>query len=73
MSKQDILTEAMRSYRMHVVGHRLRKFGFEYGINHLSTDDLCVLRNMVYSHQKEAIDREIYERNRLLIPSTKIG
>lgn len=55
----DILTEACRSYRMHVVAHRLRKFGFEPSINKLSTDDLQVLANLLYPHQREAVLREI--------------
>lgn len=55
----DILKAACRSYRMHVVAHRLRKFGFEPSINHLPTEDLVVLAPMLYEHQRDAVLKEI--------------
>ena len=54
-----MLAAAIRSYRMHVVAHRLRKFGFEPSINKLSTEDLRVLAPMLYPHQAQAVAREI--------------
>lgn len=44
---------------MHVVAHRLRKFGFEPSINHLPTEDLVVLAPMLYEHQRDAVLKEI--------------
>ena len=60
----DILQAACRSYRMHVVAHRLRKFGFEPSINKLSAADLEVLATMLYPHQQQAVMREIELRGR---------
>jgi len=57
MSNQ--IVEACRSYRMHVVAHRLRKFGFEPSINKLPTADLAVLAPLLYPHQRDAVMREI--------------
>jgi hypothetical protein len=62
MNANEDLGAAIRSYRMHVVAHRLRKFGFEPSINKLSTDDLRVLALMLYPHQTTAILREIARR-----------
>lgn len=59
----DILAASCRSYRMHVVAHRLRKFGFEKSINKLSTEDLTVLARMLYPHQRDAVLREIELRS----------
>lgn len=59
----DILQDACRSYRMHVVAHRLRKFGFEPSINRLSTEDLRVLADMLYPHQRDAVLKEIELRS----------
>ena len=44
---------------MHVVAHRLRKFGFEPSINKLPTADLAVLAPLLYPHQRDAVMREI--------------
>jgi hypothetical protein len=52
---------------MHVVAHRLRKFGFEPSINLLSNDDLDVLATLVYKHQAEAIQRELADRAACLL------
>lgn len=47
---------------MHVIAHRLRKFGFEPSINTLSTEDLRVLAPMLYPHQTAAVLKEITDR-----------
>lgn len=60
---RDILVDACRSYRMHVVAHRLRKFGFEPSINKLPIADLAVLAHMLYPHQRDAVLREIELRS----------
>lgn len=69
----DILVASCRSYRMHVIAHRLRKFGFEKSINKLSTEDLEVLARILYPHQREAVMREIDERKRLLVGASGVG
>lgn len=58
----DDLARACQAYRMAVIGHRLRKFGFEPSINKLSDDDLAALKRYVHPHQAAAIDRELAER-----------
>ena len=73
MDKQAILASSIRSYRMHVVAHRLRKFGFEHSINLLPTEDLRVLAGMLYPHQKAAVEREIAERGSLLVGGVEVG
>jgi hypothetical protein len=61
----DDLAQACQRYRMLVIAHRLRKFGFEPSINKLSSDDLRVLKGFLHAHQAAAIDREIAERSRI--------
>lgn len=58
----DLIEDAVRNYRMHVVAHRLRKFGFETSINKLSNADLSVLLHLVYPHQRQAIEKELAAR-----------
>lgn len=62
----EVIEDIIRSYRMHVVAHRLRKFGFETSMNKLSNKDLSVLSDMVYPHQKVAIERELELRTACL-------
>lgn len=62
----DVISTAIRGYRMHVVAHRLRKFGFESSINKLTTKDLQMLAQFVYTHQRKAIEREIAARTACL-------
>lgn len=61
----DIIAASCRNYRMLVIAHRLRKFGFEPSINKLATDDLETLALMLYPHQRAAVEREVAERRAL--------
>ncbi len=63
----DPIAYSVRWFRMHVLAHRLRKYGFEPQINKLSTDDLDMLKDFLYPHQKEALEREIAERKALTL------
>lgn len=50
--------QAIRWYRIRVIAHRLRKFGFEHGINHLSSEDLRALATMMPEHQSAVLLEE---------------
>lgn len=58
----DQIQDAIRAYRMSVIGHRLRKFGFERSINKLNCTDLRALLPYLWPHQQDAVQREIEER-----------
>lgn len=58
----DPIATACQNYRMLVIAHRLRKFGFEPSINLLSADDLEVLAGLLLPHQRVAVMREVEDR-----------
>jgi hypothetical protein len=70
MTMSDIIAIAIRQYRMQVVAHRLRKFGFEPSINKLAEADLSVLATMLYPHQAQAIHRELSRRATSSLPAS---
>jgi len=49
---------AIRWYRIRCIAHRLRKFGFERGINLLSKEDLIALATMMPEAQAQILMEE---------------
>ncbi len=57
-SDLHVVTQALRWYRIRCIAHRLRKFGFESGVNHLSAEDLLALATMMPEAQAETLRAE---------------
>ena len=52
----------LRLYCLRVIAHRIRKFGFEEGLNHLKPADLKVLASYMPPAQGRVITEEVNER-----------
>lgn len=57
------LQRACLLYAMRCISHRLRKLGFESGINRLSARELMLLSTMLYKHQAIAVRKEAILRD----------
>ncbi len=52
----------IRLYALRCIAHRLRKFGFEDGINLLTPADLAVLASYMQGEQRKVLNEEVHER-----------